>query len=510
MAGTRHCAHLCCAAILLLEVQVASGPPAPAWPHFTSCQSRDHKTFRCWWDTGSFWNLSAPGALRVFFLRENDRMRAWHECPEYSATVANECYFGARHTSVWTPYCVQLRSATQDTTYDELRFSIDSIVYPEPPVGLNWTLLNVSRSNCYYDVLVHWEPPPSADVRTGWMNLEYEVHYCDGGSSHWRTLDVVSGTQRSIYGLCMETEYKVQVRCRMVAHDNFSEFSRVLRVFLAQSPAQESSFSVGLVLIFAAVGGGILLLLVVTCQHHRLMVIFLPPVPSPRIKGINTDLLKKGKLDEISSIISRLDHYKGNNINGDLLVDFIELDLEELDLNAENFEPDLTQAVPCCCVQDVHARRENYITSDLPECDLWTSGLEPSACPVNLIPPPSPQSTVSPLAPPPKGLPITHQCGQLATTPYSQVAKVTIRGEFVLLAGEENMREKEMKMTLEVLADRSSCAYTSEGCTMQMSTEFSQRRGYDPSKGAVSLAGPSPSPLNPNMPAPPDSGYTVL
>ncbi|KAL4609211.1 growth hormone receptor-like isoform X2 [Arapaima gigas] len=451
MAGTRHCAHLCCAAILLLEVQVASGPPAPAWPHFTSCQSRDHKTFRCWWDTGSFWNLSAPGALRVFFLRENDRMRAWHECPEYSATVANECYFGARHTSVWTPYCVQLRSATQDTTYDELRFSIDSIVYPEPPVGLNWTLLNVSRSNCYYDVLVHWEPPPSADVRTGWMNLEYEVHYCDGGSSHWRTLDVVSGTQRSIYGLCMETEYKVQVRCRMVAHDNFSEFSRVLRVFLAQSPAQESSFSVGLVLIFAAVGGGILLLLVVTCQHHRLMVIFLPPVPSPRIKGINTDLLK-----------------------------------------------------------DVHARRENYITSDLPECDLWTSGLEPSACPVNLIPPPSPQSTVSPLAPPPKGLPITHQCGQLATTPYSQVAKVTIRGEFVLLAGEENMREKEMKMTLEVLADRSSCAYTSEGCTMQMSTEFSQRRGYDPSKGAVSLAGPSPSPLNPNMPAPPDSGYTVL
>lgn len=36
-------------------------------PHFTGCRSREQETFRCWWSTGTFQNLTEPGALRVFY-----------------------------------------------------------------------------------------------------------------------------------------------------------------------------------------------------------------------------------------------------------------------------------------------------------------------------------------------------------------------------------------------------------------------------------------------------------
>ncbi|KPP68552.1 hypothetical protein Z043_112763 [Scleropages formosus] len=282
MEGGHRFAHLCCAPFLLPILQVVSTAGTPTSPHFTGCLSRDHETFRCWWDTGSFWNLSAPGALRVFYLKENSP-GTWHECPEYSVSVPNECYFSTRHTSVWTSYCVQLHDAALDATYDELCFSVDSIVFPEPPVGLNWTLLNASRSGLHYDVLVHWDPPPSADIRTGWISLEYEVRYREKDSARWRTvgpvpsrpvptdtlsapcalalyrydwdwtcLDMISSTERSIYGLCVGIEYEVQVRCRMVAHNNFGEFSRTLRIFLAQSPSRgELQFWLQLPLVYS-------------------------------------------------------------------------------------------------------------------------------------------------------------------------------------------------------------------------------------------------------------------
>ncbi|XP_018603685.1 growth hormone receptor-like isoform X2 [Scleropages formosus] len=485
MEGGHRFAHLCCAPFLLPILQVVSTAGTPTIPHFTGCLSRDHETFRCWWDTGSFWNLSAPGALRVFYLKENSP-GTWHECPEYSVLVPNECYFSTRHTSVWTSYCVQLHDAALDATYDELCFSVDSIVFPEPPVGLNWTLLNASRSGLHYDVLVHWDPPPSADIRTGWISLEYEVRYREKDSARWRTLDMISSTERSIYGLCVGIEYEVQVRCRMVAHNNFGEFSRTLRIFLAQSPSRESSFSMATTLIFTAIGAGILILLLVISQHHRLTVIFLPPVPGPKIKGIDPDLLK-GKLDEISSILGRQDHYKVDNTSGDLLVDFIELDLEEPGQNVEDSESkgysDPNQSDLCCFIQDCHSGRESSCKSELSDHDLST--LESPARPINLSPPAAPSNR----------LPLCHKHSQPATTPYSHVGKVTSVGELVLSAGQMDPR---------------SIAYTSEICTMQTSADLSQRWCYEPSKGGVSLGGPSLCQLSPSLSPPADSGYTVL
>ncbi|XP_058639934.1 LOW QUALITY PROTEIN: growth hormone receptor a [Onychostoma macrolepis] len=303
-------------------------PDPSRGPHFTGCRSREQETFRCWWSTGIFQNLNESGALRVFYQTKN-ALSEWQECPDYTRTVKNECYFNKTFTHIWTSYCIQLRSVRQNITYDEACFTVENIVHPDPPIGLNWTLLNVSRSGLHFDILVRWAPPPSADVQMGWMSLVYQVQYRVRNASHWEMLDLESGTQQSIYGLHTDKEYEVRVRCKMSAFDNFGEFSDSIIVHVAQIPSKESTFPMTLVLIFGVIGLVILLVLLIFSQQQRLMVIFLPPIPAPKIKGIDPELLKNGKLDQLNSLLSSQDMYKPDFYHEDPWVEFIQLDLDD-------------------------------------------------------------------------------------------------------------------------------------------------------------------------------------
>lgn len=67
-------------------------------------------------------------------------------------------------------------------------FAFFLTVRPDPPVSLNWTLLNISPSGLSYDVMVNWEPPPSADVMAGWMRLEYEIQYRERNTTPWEAV----------------------------------------------------------------------------------------------------------------------------------------------------------------------------------------------------------------------------------------------------------------------------------------------------------------------------------
>lgn len=324
---------------------MTSSDPSHHGPHFTSCKSREQETFRCWWSSGSFQNLSESGALRVFYLKKSNSVSSeWRECPEYSASVENECYFNRNHTVIWTNYCVELRSQNLNVTYDQFCFTVEGIVHPDPPVSLNWTLLNVSVSGLHYDIMMRWKAPPSADVKLGWITLVYEVQYRSRNSSHWNALDVDSGTQQTIYGLQTEQDYEVRVRCKMLAFSNYGEFSDPVFVYVPGVPSKESVFPVTLVLIFGAVGLITFLMLIIVSQQQRLMVILLPPVPAPKIKGIDPELLKKGKLDELNFILSGggmggLHSYTQDLYQDDPWVEFIEVDVEEAELQEKEDNP---------------------------------------------------------------------------------------------------------------------------------------------------------------------------
>lgn len=312
-------------------------PSAPLEPHFTDCVSRDQETFRCWWSPGSFHNLTSPGALRVFYLKKDSPTREWKECPEYIHSN-RECFFDVNHTSVWVPYCMQLRGQNNVTYFNEDDcFTVENIVRPDPPVSLNWTLLNKSPSWLSYDVMVNWEPPPSADVGAGWMRIEYEIKYREINTTNWEALEIQPNTQQTIYGLHTGKEYEVHIRCRMPGFTKFGEFSDSIFIQVPETPRPEPSFTLTLVFVFGVVGILILIMLIVVSQQHRLMMILLPPVPAPKIKGIDPELLKKGKLDELNFILTGggmggLPTYAPDFYQDEPWVEFIEVDAEDADV----------------------------------------------------------------------------------------------------------------------------------------------------------------------------------
>ncbi|XP_077417693.1 growth hormone receptor a isoform X2 [Vanacampus margaritifer] len=316
-------------------------PSAPVDPHFTKCTSRDQVTFSCWWSPGTFHNLSDPGALRVFYQKrviDSSTKNEWKECPEYFHSK-RECFFDRNHTAIWITYCLQLRSRDNVTYFNtDDCFTVENIVRPDPPVSLNWTCLNVSPSGLTSDVMVTWEPPLSADVSVGWMNIIYEVQYREKNSTTWETLEVQlqPQTQQTIYGLHVEKIYEVHIRCRMNAFTNFGDFSESVFIQVSEISSKDSFSLLTLVIVLGVVAAVILIMWIVVSQQRRLMVILLPPVPAPKIKGVDPELLKKGKLDELNFMLSSGGLVGGPTYSPDFYqdepwVEFIEVDVKDPD-----------------------------------------------------------------------------------------------------------------------------------------------------------------------------------
>ncbi|KAG9265540.1 growth hormone receptor-like [Astyanax mexicanus] len=336
---------------LFLIVAVATEEPQPtvqgrssSGPRLTGCFSRELMTFRCHWDAGSFQNLTEPGDLRLFYMLKIDSKTGddnWKECPSYNSTLRdNECFFDSPHTFIWFSYVIQLRSRAQDVVYDQVLFNVEDIVFPDPPEALNWTLLSVAPTGLIYDAVVSWEPPTSAadNVRTGWMSLWYETQFREKGSEQWKSLDNGKDTQAYIYGLNTSTEYEVRVRSKMRGY-NFGEFSDSIFI---QVYRKESRVPIPhAVLIFAVVGIGMILMLIVISRQQKLMVIFLPPVPGPKIKGIDPVLLQKGQLTEFTSILGTHPALRPDLYSNDPWVEFIEVDIDEPIETLECFETPL-------------------------------------------------------------------------------------------------------------------------------------------------------------------------
>lgn len=299
-------------------------------PHLTGCVSNNMETFRCSWSVGTSRSVSEPRNLRLFYIIKqlpHTPPVEWRECPHYSTDRPNQCFFNQSHTSVWLDYRVQLHSRDQDIMYDEIRFELQDIVEPDPPVGLNWTLLNVSVTGTSFDIMLSWNPPQSADVKMGWMTLQYEVGYRNAISDQWEMVDLVKSTRCSIFGLQTNANHEIRVRCKMLAGKLFGEFSESVIVHVPSKAV--SGFPVLALLIFGALCLVTILMLVIISQQEKLMVILLPPVPGPKISGVDPELLKKGKLRELRSILGGYPDLRSELYNKDPWVEFIDLDIEE-------------------------------------------------------------------------------------------------------------------------------------------------------------------------------------
>ncbi|XP_077089087.1 growth hormone receptor b [Siphateles boraxobius] len=440
-------------------------------PRLTGCFSRELMTFHCQWETASLENSKELEDLRLFYILEKDSEkseRKWSECPSYSS-LRNECYFDSSNTVIWYTYAIQLRSRSLDVVYDEKSFSVEEIVFPDPPVGLNWTLLSLSSSGLISDVVVSWDPPPSAaeNVKTGWMLLVYETQYRKKGSDQWISLENSKDTQANIYGLCSNTEYEVRVRSKMRGYD-FGVFSDSIFILI---PNKESRIPITPVLVFSAVGVAIILMLIVVSRQHKLMVIFLPPVPGPKIKGIDPVLLQKGQLSEFTSILSTHPGLRPELYSNDPWVEFIEVDIDEPHENEEELlidSPVSDSPQMSSSFRDDDSGRASCCDPDLSDHDQTDLHHPSTSCHDGFHPLSRTHSGPSQPAA------ICPQETTWSNSLYSQVSDVTQRGEAVLSLEEQermntchnetqkdkdNNKRKEIQQ-LVVIPDESG--YTSE------------------------------------------------
>ncbi|XP_023557644.1 growth hormone receptor isoform X1 [Octodon degus] len=312
-------------------------------PKFVKCRSPELETFSCHWTDGGH-GLRSAGFLQLFYSKRNTREQTqeWRECPDYVSAGENSCYFNSSYTSIWTPYCVKLTS--NGGMVDQKCFSVEQIVQPDPPTALNWTIMNTSATSIYGDIQVRWEPPTSADVQKGWIVLEYELQFKETNETQWKMMDPVRSTSVPLYSLRMDKEYEVRVRSRQRNSEKYGEFSDVLYITLPQlsSLTCEEEFQLPwfLIMIFGIFGLTVMLFVVIFSKQQRIKMLILPPVPVPKIKGVDPDLLKEGKLEEVNKILAIHDNSKPQFYNDDSWVEFIELDIDDPDEKIEGSDTD--------------------------------------------------------------------------------------------------------------------------------------------------------------------------
>uniref|UniRef100_W5UIC1 Growth hormone receptor n=1 Tax=Ictalurus punctatus TaxID=7998 RepID=W5UIC1_ICTPU len=480
--GIHHSFFICLflvAAVATEDLPASVQAQNKSLPHLTGCYSRDLMTFRCQWDVGSFWNLTELGDLRLFYsLKDSKSDGTWHNCPSYSTAVKNECYFDTNHTSIWLHYAIQLRSQTNDV-YDEMFFTVEEIVFPDPPEVLNWTLLSLGPTGLYCDVMISWDTPPSAadNVKMGWMTLWYETQYSERGSEQWKSLDSGKDTQANIYGLRSNTEYEVRVRSKMRGY-NFGDFGDSIFILV---PSKGSRIPITAVFILMATAIVIMLILIVVSRKQKLMVILLPPVPGPKIKGIDPLLLQKGQLTEFTSVLGAHPDLRPELYSNDPWVEFIQVDIDEPTEMIEGLDTPLlfdkshvSDSPPTSSgFQDDDSGRASCCDPDLSDHDHQDAN-HPSTsaqdCFHTFIPPEnlgSLQPVVSPAQEP-----------AWQNSIYSQVAEIMPCGE-TLLFPEQNV---------------------TDGCSVQNKAEYKEKnpwmmvtlneRGYSTNEPSSSTANP--------------------
>ncbi|XP_041426454.1 growth hormone receptor isoform X1 [Xenopus laevis] len=362
--------------LLYIDGSTAATDVSLGKPRIIKCRSPQQETITCYWTNGEFRNLSLSGLLKLQYKKKTEAN--WTDCPDTITGGENSCYFSKTYTSIWVSYCTKLVS--EDTEFDDYCFSVDDIVEPDPPMALNWTVLNISLTRMRIDIQLSWEPPPSADVSSGWISLEYEVHLKEANESQWTILDKVQTKYLPVYALKTGKDYFARVRCKQLSNGKFGEFSDVLHIPLSILPEPDlPDVPFLLFLIIGLFGMLLVFIFILVFKKKRLKMIILPPVPVPKIKGIDPDLLQRGKLDEVNSILACHDHYKQQLYNDDPWVEFIELDLDDTDEKNEGSDTDRLLGEEhrknhnCLGVKDDDSGRASCCEPDIPETDFSNS-----------------------------------------------------------------------------------------------------------------------------------------
>uniref|UniRef100_A0A673N4R0 Fibronectin type-III domain-containing protein n=1 Tax=Sinocyclocheilus rhinocerous TaxID=307959 RepID=A0A673N4R0_9TELE len=259
-------------------------------PYIYYCRSPNMEIFTCWWQP------IANQDNVTYTLLYTTGEHAPQECPDYVSGGINSCFFDAKHTQIWEMYCMNVTAHTRTGPITSQKHCLDvaDIVKIDPPFNLTYIMLNESISESGRSILLSWLYPIASQVREGWITLIYELRYRHlAQPDNWRVqtqslfilLDLPVGT------------YEFMVRCRSTNSKHWSTWSESINITISGRPL--IAFMAFLIIGFGIVPRG-----------KRIKSFLLPPIPKPRIRGLEPVLLKKGQIDEINRHFSSFHGYK--------------------------------------------------------------------------------------------------------------------------------------------------------------------------------------------------------
>ncbi|XP_039203821.1 prolactin receptor isoform X2 [Crotalus tigris] len=294
-----------------------NGQP-PGKPIFTGCRSPEKETFTCWWKPSSEGSL--PRNYTLLYKRERDKK--YYECPDYTTAGPNSCYFNKKHTSLWTTYNFTLKAMNEmgSSVADPYYVDVANIVQPDPPENLS---LEFEKKVYGQYALVTWNPPSLGDVKSGWLTLEYELHIKPEEGQEWEKIFVGQRTSYKMFSVNPGERYVAQVRCRS-DYGIWSNWSPKSYIKL-QKDISLKDIVVWIVVVFSSIAACLILIWILALKKTKMIARLLPPIPGPKIKGLDAKLLQAGKTEELLSALD-CQGFPPTLDSDDLLIEFLEID----------------------------------------------------------------------------------------------------------------------------------------------------------------------------------------
>uniref|UniRef100_A0A3Q2D4R6 Prolactin receptor-like n=1 Tax=Cyprinodon variegatus TaxID=28743 RepID=A0A3Q2D4R6_CYPVA len=269
---------LCSRAVIQSRIPFLNGTSPPGKPRMVSCRSRDKETFFCWWEPGSDGGL--PTTHRLYFMKERD----------YFANIRPSSYLFPFH-ALWSVFPIFLMLFS-----DCASWFLCLAVKPDPPMNVT-VLANSSAPSPQLEI--KWESPPDADIKSGWVTATYELRFKPKDSKEWKSRGVQKETYAKLQ-LDPGVLYMIQVRCKL-DHGNWSEWTNTIFSEIPKLPLIDKSLWI-LVFVFSLIPL-LATIAILVLKRKLLKQWFLPPVPGPKIRGIDVQLLKSGRSEDIANAL---------------------------------------------------------------------------------------------------------------------------------------------------------------------------------------------------------------
>lgn len=279
---------------LLAAVFGCTSNSPPGKPVLKKCQSPEKETFTCWWEPGH--DDGENTTYRLFY--EKDQPKGTFECPDYHTAGKNSCFFPKNHTSIWVDYFITVVAfnAFGNTTSDLVKIDVMDIVKPNTPENVT---LQLDISEEIPTVHVRWESPHNTRFKSGWITLKYQLRV-KHEDSEWNMHTAGTQTHFSLYSVLPGKMYMVQVRCAL-DHGSWSEWSNTTYIKVPKSDPEQHTFWI--LVSFLSAMPFLAAMCTLFIKRKFIKQWLLPPVPGPKIKGVDVQLLKNGQCEEVSSAL---------------------------------------------------------------------------------------------------------------------------------------------------------------------------------------------------------------